>query len=708
MTDLRDGTRDGTSDDQHVPVGSVRSAALSGEAASTEATATETAVLDLDDPRATDREVVGGKGAALAIAANAGCPVIPGWVVTVHGTRLIDGEGIDVLEAELQEAWRGGPVVVRSSSVVEDGDEESMAGRYETVAGVTTVEQLRDAIATVLDSRTNVADDTPDLEPQHDIAVVVQRQVDPTWSGVAFGVDPVTGRPDRRTVAVVCGDPDDLVSGTVDGDTWITDADGAVVTEPEDPEADPGEDLIAAVVDLVNEVGKRFDGPQDVEWAADADGTLYLLQTRPVTTEVTAVPEGPELGTGPIAETFPSGMAALEVDLWVPPLREGIAHALRIGAVASDDDVDASPVLVTIDGRPAVDLELFGRSDRNRSPIRDRARRVVASWRLGRLRAALPAAGRRIARRADEELGQLGPLEDYTDEQLLDLLHRSRDVLRTLHGHEVLTGLLTDPSGNELTGNGVALRLLADARRRGLTDAEAIVREPAILSLYAPRIGGEPDLPTVTDVPDRPDRTTDPEAPGVVREALRMRVRWVHELQARAALVLGRRLHEQDLLDEPATIRHVRLDDLCDSIRTGTAPNLQPPPAEDALPSRFRRAADGTIVPLRSGDGDDGTGAGGGTGRGRPFVMDDETEVDDIPDGVVLLTAELGPELAGVLGRLEGLVAETGSPLSHVAILAREAYVATVVGLAGAREDLADAASLVVDGGAGTVERSTA
>ena len=130
MTDLRDGTRDGTSDDQHVPVGSVRSAALSGEAASTEATATETAVLDLDDPRATDREVVGGKGAALAIAANAGCPVIPGWVVTVHGTRLIDGEGIDVLEAELQEAWRGGPVVVRSSSVVEDGDEESMADSW--------------------------------------------------------------------------------------------------------------------------------------------------------------------------------------------------------------------------------------------------------------------------------------------------------------------------------------------------------------------------------------------------------------------------------------------------------------------------------------------------------------------------------------------------------------------------------------------------
>lgn len=41
------------------------------------------------------------------------------------------------------------------------------------------------------------------------------------------------------------------------------------------------------------------------------------------------------------------------------------------------------------------------------------------------------------------------------------------------------------------------------------------------------------------------------------------------------------------------------------------------------------------------------------------------------------------PDLAAWLPRLRGLVAETGSPLSHLAVLARELNVPTVVAVAG-------------------------
>ena len=58
------------------------------------------------------------------------------------------------------------------------------------------------------------------------------------------------------------------------------------------------------------------------------------------------------------------------------------------------------------------------------------------------------------------------------------------------------------------------------------------------------------------------------------------------------------------------------------------------------------------------------------------------------PAGSVLVTTTLSPGLGPLLPRLRGIVAETGSVLSHLAILAREARVPTVVGYAGATGDL--------------------
>jgi len=48
-------------------------------------------------------------------------------------------------------------------------------------------------------------------------------------------------------------------------------------------------------------------------------------------------------------------------------------------------------------------------------------------------------------------------------------------------------------------------------------------------------------------------------------------------------------------------------------------------------------------------------------------------------------------------------VAETGSVLSHLAILAREAGVATVVGYTGATSDLPEGATVTVNGDTGQV-----
>lgn len=61
--------------------------------------------------------------------------------------------------------------------------------------------------------------------------MLIQPMVEPTVAGVYFGVDPVSGRSDRRVVTTVRGQPDKLVSGKVDGSRWLVDPHGAVLDE---------------------------------------------------------------------------------------------------------------------------------------------------------------------------------------------------------------------------------------------------------------------------------------------------------------------------------------------------------------------------------------------------------------------------------------------------------------------------------------------
>ena len=93
-----------------------------------------------------------------------------------------------------------------------------------------------------------------------------------------------------------------------------------------------------------------------------------------------------------------------------------------------------------------------------------------------------------------------------------------------------------------------------------------------------------------------------------------------------------------------------------------------------------------------------GVAVGGGVGRG---VV--RTDPADAGPGVVLVVRTLDPRLASIIPTLAGLVAETGSPLSHLAILAREHGVPTVVGRAGSLRDLTAGDTVEVDGTNGAV-----
>jgi pyruvate,water dikinase len=456
-------------------------------------------------------------------------------------------------------------------------------------------------------------------------------------------------------------------------------------------------------------VAEVFGAPQDVEWAIATDSQLWLLQSRHVTTEVRGIPDGPIYGPGPVAETFPEPLTELESDLWVPPLRTAVAEAVKLAGTATPADLEASQIVVVVAGHVAIDLRLAGElvpkvtlgSRLNPIPA---ARRLRGAWRVGRLRAALPGLADNLLQRVDRDLEAVPDLDTLTSRQLFALIKRGRMVLRALHAHEILMGMLTKTGDNRMTGASVALRILVEARRDGVRDEEIVLRSPAVLALTPPRIGPHLEMPAEALAIDLGDNHANANDNGILREALRLRVRWLQELSGRAAWTLGERLTASGELTRPELIRHITLDHL-EAVATKRAvvvPALVATHEHDfgnPLPASFQLSNLG--IPIRTQCSDEvggGTGAGGGVAQG-PVTYDAE----DPPTGSVLVTTTLTPGLAPLLGRLAGMVAETGSVLSHLAILAREAGVATVVGYAGALDDLPEGAVVSVNGDTGQV-----
>lgn len=663
-------------------------------------------VLSLADPRATEPTRTGAKAARLAAAAVAGLPTLPGFVVTTAASdREADGLALaDGVAGHLRGSWaelsQDGrrPLVVRSSSVVEDDVSSSMAGRFLSVLDVVGWEAFLDAVGRVLASAT--VDDTA---PQP-MAVLVQPMLDVSVGGVLFGIDPVTGDHHRLVVEAVAGSPEALVSGRVTASRYVLDRRGRQV------DADAPDALLdgahrRALARLHRQAQKAFDGPQDIEWAWDRAGRLTLLQSRPVTASGPAgAVVGPVLGPGPVGETLPDVLSPLEADLWVEPMRRGIALALRAVGAASDAQLDASPVVTTVHGRVVADLELLGVQEPHPSPLarldpRGPARHLAVAWRVGRLRAALPATVDDLLEEADADLAGVPALDVLTTPQLVGLVGRARMLLAALHGHEVLTGmLLTEREAG--TGAGHAVGLLARERADGADDDTIVARHPAVLALVPPRLGGRAPLPPVTPGHEHV-------RPAVLsrREALRLRARWVQELTARAADELGRRFETHGILSRAGDVGLLRLPEVV-AVADGRAapPDLAERARRDAsppLPAAFWRTVTGEVVAAPSRHTRrEGRGAGGGRGSGPVRHVDD---VAHLARGDVLVVRTLEPHLAAVLPGLGGLVAETGSTLSHLAILAREMHVPTVVAVPDALARFPVGRVVVVDGTTGAV-----
>ena len=129
--------------------------------------------------------------------------------------------------------------------------------------------------------------------------------VDAELAGVLFTADPLTGRRTRTVIDAAPGLGEAVVSGSVNPDHVVVEGDGAIAEYREGDkiiavrpragggteeieQSRPGRSLsdaqVAALVALGRRVEARFGAPQDIEWAIDGAGALWLTQSRPITT----------------------------------------------------------------------------------------------------------------------------------------------------------------------------------------------------------------------------------------------------------------------------------------------------------------------------------------------------------------------------------------------------------------------------------------
>jgi rifampicin phosphotransferase len=280
---------------------------------------------------ANDVAVAGGKAVNLGELLRAGFPVPGGYVITTHAYRV--SRGLTEIPRDVREsavaAYRGmfgggtGNVAVRSSATAEDMAGASMAGQYDTFLDIHDEDSLLAAIRACWASI-----DSPRIRAYLQnsgipidkvaMAVVVQKLVPAEIAGVMFTVNPHTGSREEMLIEAAWGLGESVVSGRVQPDVLrIRAGDGKslehIVSDKQimirplgmrakngalhgavghDEEAVPEdrrrvacleESHIAQLHALGVRAAAHFKRPQDIEWAI-ADGQLYQLQSRPITT----------------------------------------------------------------------------------------------------------------------------------------------------------------------------------------------------------------------------------------------------------------------------------------------------------------------------------------------------------------------------------------------------------------------------------------
>jgi pyruvate,water dikinase len=718
----------------------------------------------LREVRLADAPTVGGKAASLGELLADGARV-PDGVVLPLGFDAASPEARRSALAGAAAELGTGPFAVRSSGLAEDGAERSFAGMYETVLDVQP-EDLPEAVDRCLASATTDRVAGYDRRDGVPMAVLIQRMVEPVAAGVALTADPVSGDRQSCVVTAVRGLGDRLVSGAAHGDEWtVIDGRATVRRQPERAIDQPQVEAVAAEA---RRIATARGEPQDIEWAIDAGGTLWILQARPMT--------------------------ALPPDVsWEPPAPGAYTRQLRFGEWISEPvtPLFESWLLTTMEERTHADyLRLLGqriprpyhvvvngwyfytvnwatpgafarnlpnmlwhliRTPRvvagiNPSTVRHSYPLVEREWRSDlqpRYRAAVEDAERRVESLPVNELPALiDRLADLAGESftLVTALAGAgyklevnlagfyrRHLAPSLGGSHLplLTGFEApiDPARHAVSSldwwhepgprAGSATRPAEDhaalvAARHAAEEAAfaALASSPRRLRAFRKLLADAQHL-----VPVREEQVAELTIAWPV-------MRW-------AVLRIGEALASRGVISEPDDVFFLTRDEALSALGEGGGPA----PSVDTAARRSTRAQQARLVaPLHVGrlnpllrrliDGMSGvlgadptetaivsgTPASAGRATGAVRVIRGPEQFDELEPGEILVASLTAPAWTPLFTRAAAVVTDIGSPAAHASIIAREYGIPAVVGCGDATARLKTGMQVTVDGGTGNVE----
>lgn len=259
---------------------------------------------------------IGGKGASLGEMTQAGISVPSGFIITTQTNQNFINEPLPVdVREDILKAFDGlnaERVAVRSSAVAEDSSQASLAGQLATFLNIKKediIDRMRDCWSSIKSERSLAYITEQNLsQDKLAVAVVVQKMIDSQTSGVIFTVNPVTKNPNEIMIEAVLGLGEGLVQGLITPDnfiinkktieiknqdiqtqeTMLTSIDGKnmEVPVPDDKKDKPAiiDDKVIELAKLAIRIENLYQKPQDIEWAIDDQGKIWILQSRPITT----------------------------------------------------------------------------------------------------------------------------------------------------------------------------------------------------------------------------------------------------------------------------------------------------------------------------------------------------------------------------------------------------------------------------------------
>jgi phosphohistidine swiveling domain-containing protein len=724
------------------------------------------AVRRLADLRKADAAEVGGKAAQLGELIAAGARVPDGLVLTVAAGGMSADERSSVLQAGVAD-FGGGPFAVRSSGIAEDGTGRSFAGMYETVLDV-PADQLPAAADRVLASaqaaRATAYGSAGSAGNGH-MAVIVQRMVAPAAAGVALTADPISGDRGSCVITAARGLGERLVSGASVGDEWVVV--GGAASARRQPEHAIDRDQALSVASEARRIAAILGVPQDIEWAIDADGTLWILQTRPMTAlppDVSWEPPAPGAYTRNLrfGEWISEPVTPL-FESWLLTAMEDRTHAFYLKEIGQRIP---RPYHVVINGwyfytlnwaTPAAFarnlpnmLWHLVRSPRkvagiNPSTVRHSFPIMEREWRADlqpRYRAAVEDAERRVETLAVTELPALiDELADLAGDYFgcvtaLAGAAYKMEVNIALVYHRHLAPSLGGSHLPLLTGfeapTGPARHAVAslDWWHAPGPRAESAAKPAADhAQLVETRHAAEEAAFTALASSPRRLRAfrkvlADAQHLVPVREEQVGELTLAWPVMRRAVLRIGAALASRGVIAEPDDVFFLTRDEALSALTVeGTAATvdvaarratrqeqarLVPPPFVGRVHPFAKRLWDGMARMFGAVPSDtavvSGVPASPGRASGPVRVVRGPEEFDEFQPGEILVAPLTAPAWTPLFTRAAGVVTDVGSAAAHASIIAREYGIPAVVGCGDATARLRTGMRVTVDGTAGNVE----